>query len=245
MLKADTFKNTVIKLLELPLWVKQIVYLYLRADIKKLLLDQNIDVKPSDLIQFYKPKISFLGKKELQERNYSYEDIKYNFLTAVLSEKTFIDITLDSFLTLAETCDLFLWALQCQYIMKPKSQNIVPVAQFYAGRIKTGEYLYRMGRLTVDELDKAIKYQERLKKNGKNVPMATLLAQLGMINKNEIESVLIMKQEAHRRLIFNGDIHPVEVSNSDLYLLSEKLKKVEYENIYLRKKLNTLLVKGE
>ena len=244
-MKADTFKTSIMKMLSLPLWVKQIIYMSLRADIKRVLNNRPIDVNPYDMVQLYKPKITFKGKKELESREHNYEEIMYTFLKAVSERKTIIDVTLDNFLTLAETCELYLNALQYEYVMNSNSKVIDSTAQFFCGQIKTGEYLYRIGRISVDQLDTAIKTQDELKKAGDKTQMAEVISNFGFIEKDEIQAVLIMKDEAQRRLIYGNNINAAEVENKDVLELSRKIEELEYENNYLKTKLNALLKLGK
>ena len=241
-MKADTFKTSVIKMLGLPLWVKQIIYIYLKTDMRRTLNNRPIDVNPYDLIQLYKPKITFKGKRELQDRTHDHEEMVYTFLKAISENKTMIDITLDSFLTLAETCSLYLKTLKDEYVMPSNSRMIDSTAQFFCSEIKTGEYLYRIGKLTVDQLNNAIRTQDELKQKGDTTPMATVIANLGYIEKDEIGAILIMKEEAKKRLIFNMGVSSAEIeATSDTIQLQKMVAQLTYENNYLKTKLNTML----
>ena len=243
-MKADTFKTSIMKLLGLPLWVKQIVYMSLRADLKRVLKNRPIEVNPYDLIQLYKPKITFKGKKELQDKSHAHEDVMYTFLTAVSENKTIIGITLDNYFTLSETCDLYFQALKNEYVMPSNSKIIDATAMFFCGQIKTGEYLYKIDKLTVDQLNTAIATHDKLRKTGDMTQMAELIANLGFIEKDEIEAVLVMKEEAKKRLIFGGGVGAVEIQNRDVMELSKEIEELKYENNYLKTKLNAILKSG-
>ena len=244
-MKADSFKNSIMKLLGLPLWVKQIVYMSLRADIKRVLKNRPIEINPYDLVQLYKPKITFKGKKELQERSHSHDDTMYTFLKAVTENKSIIDITLDNYFTLSETCDLYFQSLKNEYVMASNSKIIEATAMFFCSQIKTGEYLYRIGRLNVDQLNTAIVTQDKLRRSGDMTPMAEVIARLGFIENDEIEAVLVMKEEAKKRLIFGSGVGGVEIQNRDVIELSKELEELKYENNYLKTKLNAILKLGQ
>ena len=114
-------------------------------------------------------------------------------------------------------------------------------AEFYAGTIKTGELLLKIGRISVDQLDTAIRRQIQLKEQGKHIFMAEVIAELGYIDKDAIISMLIAKEEAKKRLIFNVQLNAQEDSNADVITLKKHIEKLTYENNYLKTKLKAIL----
>ena len=151
-MKADSFKIFLNKMLAFPLWVKQIIYYRIKKDLEKVFVNQSIDVNPKDLFQEYRPNITFVGKKEISDRIHMHEETMYTFLKALLDNKSIIDIALDCFMTLEEVSKLFIEALKNEYIMPPESKVISGTAEFFAGQIKTGEYLLRIGNLLLISL---------------------------------------------------------------------------------------------
>lgn len=240
-MKADSFKISLQKILSFPLWVKQVIYAILKIDLERIFANQPIIKDLDGLLQIFKPKITFVGKKELEERLRAHEEIMYTFLKEVAENKSIIDITLDCFLTLKEASKLYLDAVKMEYIMPAKSKEIEATAEFYAGEIKTGEYLMKIGRLTVDQLDTAIRQQAQSEQEGKHVHMAEIIASLGFIEKNEIITVLIMKEEAKKRFIYNMSFNSDEINDADIIKLQKEVEKLKYENNYLKTKLNAVL----
>ena len=243
-MRADSFKIFINKIIAFPLWVKQIIYYHLKKDLKNVFASQPINANPESLFQTYVPLITFVGKKELNERAHMHEEIMYTFLKACVDKKSIIDITLDCFFSLEEVSKLFTDALKKEYLMPPESKIITATAEFFAGEIKTGEYLYRIGRLTVDQLDAAIRQQQKLESEGQTARMAEIIAGMGFIEQDEIISVLIMKQEAKKRFIFNMDVNSMDMANADVIELKKQIEKLSYENNYLKTKLKTILKMG-
>lgn len=243
-MRADSFKIFINKIVAFPLWVKQIIYYHLKKDLKNVFVNQPINADPETLFQAYVPTITFVGKKELNERAHMHEEVMYTFLKACADKKSIIDITLDCFFSLEEVSKLFIDALKQEYLMPPESKVIMGTAEFFAGQIKTGEYLYRIGRLTVDQLDAAIRQQQKMESEGQNVRMAELISGMGFIEQDEIISILIMKQEAKKRFIFNMDVNSIDAANSDVIELKKQIEKLSYENNYLKTKLKTILKMG-
>ena len=240
-MRADSFKIFLTKILALPIWVKQIIHFQIREDLKRNFKNQPVDVDPLYLFQSFRPRITFNGKIELEQRNNGYEETFYTFLNAVKDEKSIIDITLDCFLTLAEVAKLYIIAVKNEYIMPPMSKVVHAQAEFYAGAIKTGELLLKLGRISVDQLDTALRYQTKLRDQGRNVLMAEVIAELGFIERDAIISMLIMKEEAKKRFIFNVQLNAQDDANDDVIALKKQVEKLAYENNYLKTKLRAIL----
>lgn len=243
-MKADSFNIFTSKILAFPLWVKQILYFYLRSDLKTIFTNQSVNIPKSDLFQTFIPTITFVGKKEISERLHNHEETMYTFLKAVSEKKSIIDITLDCFLTLEEVSKLYITSVKNEYILESDSKVITATAEFFSGQIKTGEYLMKIGRLTVDQLDIAIRKQKKMLEEGKKCYMAEILSGLGFIEKDEIVSILIMKEESKRRFIFNMELNSTETSSSDIIELKKQVERLNYENNYLKTKLKAILKMG-
>ena len=240
-MKADSFKIFITKILALPIWVKQIIHYKIREDLIRNFKNQKVDVNPIYLFQSFKARITYSGKIEIEQRNNMHEEALYTFLNAIKEEKSIIDITLDCFFTLEECAKLYLTALRNEYITPPMSNIIHAQAEFYAGAIKTGELLLKIGRITVDQLDTAIRRQKQLKEQGKHVLMAELISELGYVEKDAIISMLIMKEEAKKRFIFNMQLNAQDDANNDVIGLKKQIEKLTYENNYLKTKLRAIL----
>ena len=244
-MRADSFKIFITKILSLPMWVKQIIHYQLREDLKRIFKNQKIDIDPMYLFQAFKPHITYAGKNELLSRSKSHEEMLYSFLSAVQENKSIIDITLDYFLTLEEVAKIYIKAIKYEYVSPPISNIINAQAEFYAGTIKTGELLMKTGRISADQLDTAIRRQQQLREQGKNMLMAELLTELGYIERDAIISMLIMKEEAKKRFIFNVPITSQDDANGDVIGLKKQIEKLTYENNYLKTKLRAILKMGK
>lgn len=240
-MRADSFKIFITKVLSLPIWVKQIIHYQIREDLIRNFRNQKVDINPVYLFQSFKPHITYSGKIEIEQRNNMHEEALYTFLNAIQEEKSIIDITLDCFFTLEECAKLYLIAIRNEYITTPMSKIVHAQAEFYAGAIKTGELLLKIGRITVDQLDTAIRRQKQLRDQGRNVLMAELIAELGYVEKDAIISMLIMKEEAKKRFIFNMQLNAQDDGDANVISLKKQVEKLTYENNYLKTKLRAIL----
>ena len=240
-MRSDSFKMSISKMLAFPLWVRQVIYVVLRANLERIFVNQPIAARVENLLQMYKPKITFVGKKELEGRFHDHEEVMYTFLKEVSEGKSIIEIALNCFLTLQEASRLYLDAVRNEYIMTSESDVIDATAEFFSGRIKTGEYLVKMNRLTQEQLDIAVKKQIKMKELGQQIRIAELISEMGFIKKNEIITILIMKEESKKRFIFNLNLNPQEIADSDVIKLKKEIEELRYENNYLKTKLNAIL----
>ena len=240
-MRADSFKIFLTKILSLPIWVKQIIHFQIREDLKRNFKNQPIDIDPIYLFQYLRPRITFNGKIELKQRNNGYEEMFYTFLNAVNEEKSIIDITLDCFMTLAEVAKMYIIAVNNEYVTPPMSKIVHAQAEFYSGMIRTGELLLKIGRINIDQLDTALMRQKQLREQGRNVLMAEVIAELGFIEKDAILSMLIMKEEAKKRFIFNIQLNAEDDADANVIALKKQVEKLAYENNYLKTKLRAIL----
>ena len=240
-MRADSFKIFVTKILALPIWVKQIIHFQIREDLRRTFKNQPVDVDPMYLFQSFRPRITYNGSIELENRNKMHEETLYTFLNAAKENKSIIDITLDSFLTLAEVAKLYIIAMENEYISPPMSKIIHAQAEFYSGTIRTGELLLKIGRISIDQLDTAVRRQAQLRAKGKNILIAEVIAELGYIEKDAIISMLIMKEEAKKRFIFNVQLNAQDDADADVIKLKKQIEKLAYENNYLKTKLKAIL----
>ena len=240
-MRADSFKIFVTKILALPIWVKQIIHFQIREDLRRTFKNQPVDVDPMYLFQSFRPRITYNGSIELENRNKMHEETLYTFLNAAKENKSIIDITLDSFLTLAEVAKLYIIAMENEYISPPMSKIIHAQAEFYSGTIRTGELLLKIGRISIDQLDTAVRRQAQLRAKGKNILIAEVIAEIGYIEKDAIISMLIMKEEAKKRFIFDVQLNAQDDADADVIKLKKQIEKLAYENNYLKTKLKAIL----
>ena len=68
-MKRNIFLLFIQELLGLPLWVKQVILVYLRKDLASYLSDDLITTDEEKIFHIYRPTISRLGMEELDKKN--------------------------------------------------------------------------------------------------------------------------------------------------------------------------------
>lgn len=201
------FETFLEKFSEFPFWVKEIVYIKLREEFEKAYLSEaDLHAPLEDIFQAYVPLITFVGKQEFLEHNHQENEDVYRFLKLTEEESSIAEITLRNFWSLEKTAKLAIYCIQKQYIQRPTSQKVENVALFISGRIKIGEYYKRIGKITIDQLDMAIRKQKELEKQGKQVQFAEVMISLGYVTERETKAIIYIKEECKKRFIFNSNL---------------------------------------
>ena len=69
-----------------------------------------------------------------------------------------------------------------------------------------GDYFRRIGRITVDDIDEALRRQKEMRAQGKNMQFADILVLMGLLTKEETNAIIYIKDECKKRFIFNANM---------------------------------------
>lgn len=236
------------KILNLPLWVKEIIYFMIKQNLKNTLPCSNIDIDAENLYQYLRPEITYAGKKEYERLKLEEPDsTEFKFLEALMNNFSIVEITLNNAWTLEETSQVYYHCIEEQFVARPENPVILAKAAYFANRIRIGEYLKRIGLIDVDQLENAMRIQKEGELANEKKGFASILVDLNLVTRNDTDNILLIKQESKRRLILNfdtnGDTQSLEASRM---AADEKLiKKLTYENNILKAKLRELLNLGK
>ena len=117
---------------------------------------------------------------------------------------------------------------------------------FIAGKLKTGEFIKRIGKIDAVQLEQAIRYQKQLNDEGRHIKMASILIKLGFITDRGLDSLLILKDEAKKRLPAGVGLYSVKFQSSEdeidqVSRMQREISRLENENIIMKKRLKKLL----
>jgi len=246
----QTMSNLFIKSIEnLPIWIKQVLAFELSRDLLKKLSDFQELIHEDTLFQYLKPHTSFKGKQELNTKSLNLSDGYYTFLEDSLEgASTIFEITVKNNWTLSDSAKIFSRLVDMEFISEidQASQASVAIGYFIANRIKTGEFLKRIGKIGAAQLEQALRYQKQLNSEGRHIKMASILIKMGFITDKGLDSLLLLKDEAKRRLSFNLGLTSLQIENeaegnNQLIKLQKEIARLEKENIIMKKHLKKLL----
>lgn len=244
--QLNEYKSFINKLIQLPVWIKEAIYIELGKDLENLLTDVSLNIlrQHQRVYQFYKPKITFLGEKELKSRSKRLSEQSYIFLECALKKYNIIEITLDNYWTLEETSLLLLELINQEFVEKPQDPIFYTHAMYFCGKIRLGEYLVKVNKITVDELNEALRKQKSIQETTDDiVKMGDILLDMRLITDEDIKSLLFIKQESSQRRILNVSSNIVNTSNDKekLSQAQDKLKQLTDENKLLKAHLRKIL----
>lgn len=230
----------------LPLWVKQVLYLKTRDKLREELAE-FLDVLVTDnLMQYYVPKLTFAGRTELETREKRLPEEFYTFYKCVQNGNDLFEITLANYWTFAQTCSLFVRSIELQYVNIPENESIISIAQFMAGKIRTGEMLKRLGKIDVMQLEKAIRIQKERNEQNKPVKMAELMIELGYITEKDVKILLAFKDDAKKRFVMGigfSLVKPRDEQETQTLVrgMQKEIKRLDEENRILKSRLRKIL----
>lgn len=230
----------------LPLWVKQVLYLKTRDKLREELAE-FLDVLVTDnLMQYYVPKLTFAGRTELETREKRLPEEFYTFYKCVQNGNDLFEITLANYWTFTQTCSLFVRSIELQYVNIPENESIISIAQFMAGKIRTGEMLKRLGKIDVMQLEKAIRVQKERNEQNKPIKMAELMIELGYITEKDVKILLAFKDDAKKRFVMGigfSLVKPRDEQETQTLVrgMQKEIKRLDEENRILKSRLRKIL----
>ncbi len=232
----------------LPIWVKQVITKEIMEDLTKKLEDFTELVQIDDLFQSMSPALTFKGKEELNQRKLNLSESYYTFLQDLENGCNMFEITVKNFWTLADTAKIFCRLMEMEYFKIPDylTNKNITIALFIAGKIKTGEFLKRIGKITVLQLEQAIRYQKELNEEGRHIKMASILIKMGFITDKGLDSLLLLKDEAKKRLPISIGFNSIKYDNKEdeenqIIRMQKEISRLENENIIMKKRLKKML----
>lgn len=221
------------KISNFPIWIKEIIYVKLSEEIDK-------DSELSYVFATYKPALTYKGKCELDYKKSSFDKNIYNILEHCDNDSSISEIALNTYLSMEEIANYFLFCVDEAYIQIPDNSQILNIAGFLAGKYRTGEYFVQDGVISGEQLDKAVDNYNRQNENKK---FGQWLVDSGLVSQKQLDIILNIKEEAKKRFILDHNeipkIKQEYTKNSDEY--EKQIEDLKKENKQLKMKLNQLL----
>ncbi|MDX2084059.1 MAG: hypothetical protein SFZ03_01555 [Candidatus Melainabacteria bacterium] len=185
---------------DLPLWVKQVIYSELRNELDNSLARSTMDAfTGSDALQLLIPKVTPIGKKELEQPSGQVSAGALKLVYWALVQKNIVNICIMNQWTLEDCATALLECIDKQCVTAPTSGILVATIHYLGNRIRLGEYLVKIGRLSVEELDQALRTQRYIEEAlDERTGIGNVLINLGYISKEDAEGILFLKEESKK-----------------------------------------------
>ena len=209
----------------LPLWVKQVIYAQLRHDLESTMSKSTMEAfGPEHTVQLWVPELTRNGVAELEKPTGQADQSVLRILYLAQQHRN-------------------VQAIEKHLIVPPRSSIIMATIHYLAGRTRLGEYLVKINRVSIEQLDQALRTQKYIEESmGDRTGIANVLINLGYIKKEDSEGILFLKQES--RKAFEGlQITQPPASNEALHRLQgqlqqalQRIRELETQNYQLQQK---------
>ena len=95
------------KVLNIPLWIKQVIYLKLAKEMQDYNCEDFLRNHKQDIFSAFVPTLTFKGKTELMEHKCGLDNNIYNFLQGCANEYSMIEISVNTFLSMEEVAKYY------------------------------------------------------------------------------------------------------------------------------------------
>ncbi len=242
-MKKNLFDLFLEKVLTVPLWIKQVIYLKLAQEMQDNACENFLRQNKDDVFSTFVPILTFKGKTELMERKCGLDANIYNFLQGCANDYSMLEISINTFLSMEEVAKYYELCLEQNFIKLPDSKEIHAMAGFIAGKFRIGEYFKQKGAITVDDLQKAILTHKGLVSTENPQRFGEVMISLGLVTEEDLKAVLILKEEAKKRFIldYNTVPKPEAACANEKEELEKEIAVLKDENIKLKRKMIQLL----
>jgi hypothetical protein len=194
----SSFKTLVQEIFNLPVWIKQVVYVELKEQLENSTINSCINTIPKrELLQLYVPKLTYTGKKELENKTKNYSENIYAFLECAFQNLSIMETAINNKWNLHECSKYFLEAINTELVIHPPSSIVKGTALYMSGEIRIGEYFVKIGKISLGQLDEGLRTQKKMEESfgGDRPGLAEILVNLGFLNHNETEGILLLKED--------------------------------------------------
>ncbi|MEB3206522.1 MAG: hypothetical protein VKK59_04145 [Vampirovibrionales bacterium] len=185
---------------ELPLWIKQVIYAELREKMEKHFVRRTLETfNREHLLPLFIPRLTPLGLKNVSQPDPSLSPLIHRLLYLAKSATSIVNMCISEQWTLAECSQYLLHAFKYNLIHIPASPIVYATIEYLAGSIRLGNYMVKIGRLSLKQLEEALKTQHYISEAmGEKTSIADVLINLGYINKDDAEGILFLKAESQK-----------------------------------------------
>lgn len=242
----NNFHMLMQNILNAPLWVQEVVYLDIKQHLEEVLPNAAVDAKSNEVYPAYYPEITFKGKQELESHSNGLDFNIYKYLKCALNKQRVIDITLDNFWTLEESSSYLSQCIKMEFI-KPPDALILASIHYMSGEIRLGEYVKRLNKIDIKELDDVLRKQKQHNEQNPDAQLkiGEIMVDMGFVANKDIDKIIHTKSEAKKRYILANENKPAAITPTAPNLPKtpandELIKKLMTENKLLKEKLRAV-----
>lgn len=238
-MSKNYLENLTSTILSAPLWVQEVVFLDIQKHLEEKIPGSTDERKKTEVYPTFIPEVTFKGKKELETHNHNLDFDIYRLLSSIIAGERIVDITLNNFWTLEQTSTYLAFCIKNEFVKNPDN-IIISASIFYLGNeIRLGEYVKRLNKINVEELDDVLRKQKLHNEENPNqkIKIGELLIDMQFIANNDINKILNLKEEAKKRYMIPSKTDDNNQKNKEL---QQTIEKLTTENNLLKDKLRQI-----
>lgn len=238
-MRKNIFTLFLNKILNVPFWIKQVIYLRLAEEMRAQACEDFLRENTNNIFSTLVPTITFKGRNELVERKCGFDTNTYNFLKCCEENFSILEISVNTFLSMEEVAKYYELCLEQNFIKNPNSPEIHATAGYIAGKYRIGEYFKQKGAIDIDQLRLAIQTYQ----NSQGKKFGEVLVSMGLVTKDDLKAILILKDEAQKRFILDHNALPQcqTAFSDDSQKYQNEIKLLKAENSKLKVKIIQIL----
>ena len=243
VLRKSIFNIFTDKLLSVPFWIKQVLYLKLAKEMQDKFCENFLRENDEEIFSTFVPTLTFKGQSELTEKKCGLDNNIYNFLQYCSDGKSLLEISVNTFMSMEETAKYYELCVEQNFLNLPESKEIHAMAGFISGKFRIGEYFEQNGKITSEQLQNAIEIYENSNKTQNLKLFGEVLAELGYVKEEELKALLLLKAEANKRFILDYNALPKTETaySSETEKYKQEIRILKEDNIKLKRKMSQLL----
>lgn len=195
-----TFKLIIKDVFNMPTWLKQIIFLELKNEFENSGVKNYLgNMTRDNCFQLYIPKLTYSGKKEVENRVKALPQEVYNLLEGAFQDMSIMEIAVANKWNFYECSTHFLTALDNELVSAPRSPLAKGTALYMSGRIRLGEYFVKTDKISMSQLNDALKKQKDIEEAlGDRPGLADILIDMGFLSKEDTEGILFLKKDCKK-----------------------------------------------
>lgn len=197
---GSAFKRVIKEIFHMPVWLKQIIFLELKDEFERSGVKNYLgNMTKDNCFQLYIPKLTYTGKKELENRTKALPKEVYSLLEGAFQGMSIMEIAVANNWNFQECSTNFLIALDNELVSSPSSSLIRGTALYMSGRIRLGEYFVKIDKISMNQLNEALRKQKDIEEAlGDRPGLADILVSMGFLTKEDTEGVLYLKKDCKK-----------------------------------------------
>jgi hypothetical protein len=178
----------------------------MRHDLESSMSKATLDAfSPEHTLQLWLPEVTRHGQMELEQPSGQFEQGILRLLQLARFQKNVVNITILNNWSLEQSSRYLLHCIDKELIAPPRSAVIMGTIEYLAGKTRLGEYLVKINRLSVEQLDQALRTQKAIQEAmGERTGLANVLINLGYIKREDSEGILFLKEESKKTFQANS-----------------------------------------